>query len=55
MDGYFKKLFSVVERTKVVESRQKTSIMMEDMRRIISLVVLIDICGTIPNSYTLFL
>ena len=55
MDGYFKKLLSVVERTKVVESRQKTSIMMEDMRRIINLVVLIDICGTIPNSYTLFL
>lgn len=37
MVGYFKKLFSVVERT----SRQKISIMMEDMKRIINLVVLI--------------
>lgn len=39
MVGYFKKVFSVLERT----SRQKISIMMEDMKRIINLVVLIDI------------
>ena len=47
MVGYFKKVFSVLERT----SRQKISIMMEDMKRIINLVVLIDICGIIPNGY----